>query len=703
MSRRIDVELTSERDDGTWNWRAAGARQPRGVLEGRLLYPGAKPGDVVRAEADFDLEGITVISVIPPRGTRPEPERLEVIGPARTFEPVISNLTRPLREDRPPRRERDDRPDRPAREGGAGRPPRTGPGERRPPREGRPDGDRRPARGPRPERPAPPPPRPKAKKLRPGRVHRSALAAELAPEQQAIAEQLLRGGMPAVRQALDEQNSKARAEGVPEVPVDNVLAIAEELLPKVRVADWLDRADAALADADELALRDLRSVVVSADDVAREPATRDLAAQLREALDRRTKAEQEEWLADLSTSLEGGRVVRALRLSSRPPEPGTTVPPEMVVRLVEGAGAALTADIAPDRWATVLDAVAYSPVRRTVVPAGIPAEPGPELLAAVRKHAGRVPAIAKLFGIEPPEPTAARPRPERAGKGSGRPARPRPAAPPTVARPPAPPSNLPPLPPGVRRIPPPPPGLLASRPLRPVIPPPGPAGEPATPPPPGEDASVAAPSAPAPPDAEAPPAADAPPVGTVPAADAPPAAPPVDVAAPPAPGDALAVDEPPAAPVAEPPAPPTAVVEAPAPPPAAPTPAAAEASAPPVEAEPVVLETPAAGEPVLSEAPPVAAEIPAPAEPALPAEAVALVGEGTPYPPSPDPGPAGDALVDPSGPDAPPEPPGAEAPVPDPAAPPLPPTTKACPRPRARRPAGQGRREKTVARLPRPA
>jgi hypothetical protein len=68
MPRRIEVELTSARDDGTWTWRAAGARQPKGSLEGSLLYAGAKVGDVVRADADFDIDGITIISVLPPRG-----------------------------------------------------------------------------------------------------------------------------------------------------------------------------------------------------------------------------------------------------------------------------------------------------------------------------------------------------------------------------------------------------------------------------------------------------------------------------------------------------------------------------------------------------------------------------------------------------------------------------------------------------------
>ena len=46
MSRRIEVELTSQRDDGTWTWRAAGAKQPKGSLDGTLLYDGASVGDV---------------------------------------------------------------------------------------------------------------------------------------------------------------------------------------------------------------------------------------------------------------------------------------------------------------------------------------------------------------------------------------------------------------------------------------------------------------------------------------------------------------------------------------------------------------------------------------------------------------------------------------------------------------------------------
>src|SRR3954447_2297065 len=112
MSRRIDIELTSARDDGTWTWRAAGARQPKGVLDGAILYPGATAGDVVRAEADFEIEGITIISVIPPRAKPNEPERLEIIGPPREAPGVTSSLV--------PRRDRDSGDRRGPRRGAEG-------------------------------------------------------------------------------------------------------------------------------------------------------------------------------------------------------------------------------------------------------------------------------------------------------------------------------------------------------------------------------------------------------------------------------------------------------------------------------------------------------------------------------------------------------------------------------------------------------
>jgi hypothetical protein len=393
MARRIEVELTSSRDDGTWTWRAAGARQPKGELDGSLLYPGVKEGDVVKVEAEFHLDGIEITTVFPPKQDKPRTDLLELKGrPVRDEELVTARLSR--REGA--RREGDDR--------------------RRGSRDEGPTGERRPRSAqdrPRPTRPEPEP-RPRPKRLRPRRAHRDAVLAEVPEEYRPIAERVLSGGIPEVRKALEEQNAAAKQQGQPELASEPVLAIAEGLLPRLREAEWRDRADAALAELDELDLRDLRSVVVAADAAARDDASRALAAQLREGLSRRVDADHAEWLAELTAAVDEGRVVRALRLSSRPVKAGSPLAPELATRLAAAASAALAGDISQDRWATVLDAVAFSPVRGAVTPAGVPQEPGPELLEAVKRVADRVPSIAAALGVDPAEAAATRNRARRA-------------------------------------------------------------------------------------------------------------------------------------------------------------------------------------------------------------------------------------------------------------------------------------------------
>jgi hypothetical protein len=475
MGRRIEVELTSSRDDGTWTWRAAGAKQPKGVVDATLLYEGARVGDVVRAEADFEIEGISITAVLPPKEKkREEPSRLEVIGPPREHQGVTSSLV--AKSDRP----RSDRPgrDRDGRDGRDARPRRDGPGDARrggPPRtrdgaptggrprpegragaggEGRPRPERgrpegRPAerRGPRPDggrpdsrerRPAPQqqpePAPPKARRLSPANVHRAAVVAGLPPEQQPIAEHVLRGGIPAVRQAVEAQNARLREEGQPEVKAAALVALAEQILPQLKAAEWRDRAEAAAKMVDDVSLRDLRSVVAGAD-AARDDEGRLLAGTLRQVLERRVNEQRERWVKDITGALDEGRLVRALRLSAHPPDPASRFPADLAVRLSEAAGAAMTPEATPDRWATLLDAVNESPVRRSVKPAGLPAEPGEALLHAAHQASGRVPALAALLGITMPPP----PGPPGAGRTGGT----RGGRPPgqTRRRPPPPPSS----------------------------------------------------------------------------------------------------------------------------------------------------------------------------------------------------------------------------------------------------------------------
>ena len=455
MSRRIDIELTSDRSDGTWTWRAAGAKQPKGVLRAELLPGGAAVGQELRADVEFSLDGTEVVAVLAPKEkNRAAVQTLDIIArPLKDDELVISKLAgRGGRErgDRGERGERGDRKDRgPRRDGDRPGGNRTGgdrpSGDRRP----RPDGDRRPKpdgdRGPRrdgeganrPDRPRrdrpAPPPKPKAKRLRAGRTHRKVAIEALDGAEQVIAEQLLIGGIPAVRQAVEKQNEQARLAGGRELAADPLLAIAERLLPDLRAAEWLDKAEAAIRDLAELDLRDLRSVVVAAESNAKGEEALLLAEQLRTGLAGRLEGEQNAWLTELAETLTEGRVVRALRLSSRPPKAGAPLPADLAAKLADAAGGALTADTAADRWATILDALSFSPVRLTVTPTSKPDAPSEELVAVITRMADRVPKVAEAFGIDPSAAPARKGRGRGpTGRGGAKPRPPKPPMPPTA-------------------------------------------------------------------------------------------------------------------------------------------------------------------------------------------------------------------------------------------------------------------------------
>jgi hypothetical protein len=499
MSRRIDIELTSRREDGTWTWRAPGARQPRGSLDGSLVPSVAKVGDVLRAEADFELEGITVVSVQAPRADEHNgngAQRIEVVGSGRdkvegVSVTLVPGSRRPRDDadrDRRPRRDSGERgsgragppraaPGRGAGDGGrvdrtdgpegsgrprptersrstersrptdrsrpsrgpeqAGRPPRDGDSTRRPERDGDPA-----RRARRPERSGDPADRPESgggdraggsekrgrderaprrdrpRRAEPVTAHRNAALAALRPEQIPVAEQLLRGGIPAVRQAIDEQNARARSEGRAEVSPEPLLTMAEELLPSMNLAAWKDRAVALRTAGRDAPLREMRSVVAGASTITLDDEGRALVGALREALESRATALREGWLGRIVAALDDGRVCDALRLAARPPEPSVRVPADLAVRLAESAGTTMASTVSEATWIDLLDAVVKSPVRRTVKPAGLPPNATPELLTAARHASGLVPELARLLGLPIPPPPGPR-RPGAVGARRG--------------------------------------------------------------------------------------------------------------------------------------------------------------------------------------------------------------------------------------------------------------------------------------------
>jgi len=413
MSKRIDIELTSNRGDGTWTWRAAGAKTPKGTLNGSILDVGAKTGDTIKVEAEFDLDGVEILSLVKTKEKAVRGNLLQIIGSEKEFQPVTQKLADKSK-DRKPKRDGDRKP----RRDGDKRPPREG-------AEGEKSGDRRPRR---PSFTAPPelPKRPAAKRLKPKRVHRAAVLDALPVEQRGVAERALTGGIKAVRDAVKEQNEQLKKEGKPLVPADGLISMAQELLPKLRVAEWLDKAEAAKADIELLDLRDLRQVVVGADDpmVVRDETTRSLATELKAALKTRQEFEQTRWLEDIKSALAVSRVIRALKISSEPPKAGQPFPADLGAQLAAAASASLASETAPDRFSAVLEAIAFSPVRGQVKLAAAPPTTNEAMLSTVKRVAPLVPQIASVFGITvTPGANSPRPlRPTRPVRPKGKPA-----------------------------------------------------------------------------------------------------------------------------------------------------------------------------------------------------------------------------------------------------------------------------------------
>ena len=426
MPRRIEIELTSASPDGSWTWRAAGARNPKGVVDASVLPDGSKVGDELKVEVEQMLDGMEIISVVQGRQKAERTDLLELLVDDKPFEAVIETRAKRGRGER---RGRDD-----DRGGGRGRDgDKRGRGRDGDSRGRGRDGDSRgrgrdgdsertdrPPRKPRFEAPPEVPQRPKPKRLRPGKTHRQAVLADLPEEQRPIAELALQG-MKAVRDRIAEENAKLKAADKPEMPQQTVVKMAESLLPKLRVAEWLDRAEAAQRQMQHLDLRDLRSVVASSADptVARDTAAQEIADELKKALAQKQAEEMANWLEDVEAAIGVGRVIRALRLSSQPPKAGVMFPPELARRLGEAATASLLPDDTGDRWSAVLEAAAFSPVRALVVPTVPPKQIDDDLKKTALRLGPLLPQVAALLGVEVPA-DAPRPKPLRPQYGKNK-------------------------------------------------------------------------------------------------------------------------------------------------------------------------------------------------------------------------------------------------------------------------------------------
>jgi len=419
MSRRIDIEITSLNGEVA-TWRAAGAKLPKGVLATSLVPGGPVVGNVYRAYVEQYMEGIEVLSVTAPKAASPlDPrhERIERITEAPKGPDVVvvyapkgrggARRDGDRREgDRRegPRRDATKRPTtrREPRESQAGastsapraekseRPRRTPDSATRAPRADRP------GRSARPERPRGPQTPPVTT------TYRNALLATLSPEQLPVAEQLLRGGMPAVRAAVELQNTNAQAQGRPSVDAATIERIAENLLKSTNLALWKDRAAGAIGAGRELRLRDLRAVVTSAKTVSLDDEARVQLKELQGALTARIEHLRHQWTEKLETAINAKNVTEALSLVARPPDISTRVSADAAGKVVALVSESLTAEQEPQRWNQIVELAADTSIRRNVKPQGIPND---ESSRAVAVHnAGAIPELAKLLGMKVPPP-----------------------------------------------------------------------------------------------------------------------------------------------------------------------------------------------------------------------------------------------------------------------------------------------------------
>ncbi len=433
MPRRIEIEITSLKGDVA-TWRAAGAKMPKGVLNVDLVPGGPVVGGVYRADIEQYMEGLEVVSVMPPKTASPldpRQERIELLPSTKPVPDVVVTYatkgrgprrdgdrdgarggrgtgrdgarreesrrpsSRPARDGAAPT-DRPDRPERPARPDRGERPEHTERSER-PARGARPVG-----RGARPERPARPAGPPVTT------THRNALLATLSPEQLPVAEQLLRGGIPAVRAAVAEQNKNATAQGRPTVDPVTIDRIAEDLLGRTNLAMWKDRAAGGIAAGRELRLRDLRAVVTSAKTVSLDDEARTQLKELQVSLTARLEALRTQWVERLEAAVAAQNPVTALELVIRPPDMSTRISAEMATKVIALVSSSLTAEQDPARWREIVTLAVETSIRRNVKPVGIPEDPECHALAV--KNAGAIPELAKLLGMKvPPPPPIARP------------------------------------------------------------------------------------------------------------------------------------------------------------------------------------------------------------------------------------------------------------------------------------------------------
>ena len=383
---KIDVEITSQREDGDWTWRAVGAREPKGTVEASLLPDDLSIGTQFSVETEHFLDGIVVTKVFDKKQEAEKGETLEILGSGKHADLVTTQLAK---------RKKGKKSSKHSPSSNS----RTSERNKNKKRFVKRDTPPSAAKTRKTQNKKTDHKFPKSKRLKAKRRHRNEAINNLPDEMKRIAEILVQKGMPGLRDSINAQNEVAKKAGEPEIPEELLLKLAEQVYPDLRTAEWLDRADGALRGIETVDLRDIRSVIVASDNVQKNDEVRLLAEKLKEGFNKRVDTDQKNWLKEVISTLKEGRVVRALRLSSRPPKAGFPLPEDLLNSLTEATNNALSADVTQSRWGTIAEAAAFSPVHDRVVPMGVPENPNEELLKIIRSISSKAPSIVNEFDL----------------------------------------------------------------------------------------------------------------------------------------------------------------------------------------------------------------------------------------------------------------------------------------------------------------
>lgn len=403
MANHIEIEITSKRSDGSFTWRAKGAKEPKGVVDPVIVGVDTVVGEVFKAEFESWLDGVQIVSAIKSSKKIGSSNDIEILGPRQFKAGVTATLIAKKQQNkaRKPRNDKDDmtRDRSPKRENRANN---VLGNNRDKARDKDHDGYRERSKDKRTTN------RHKPEPIAVGTFYKDKLMHSLEIQERPIADYLFDGGLPAVREAIANQQKEAKEKNLPPIIETPLLAIAERLMPQIRDALWRDRADAILK-LDRVTLKDLRSLIVSAH--PRDEEERKIVADLKDRLSKKISDVATSWQGQVKSSTEAGKLKEALELSTKSPDHSVSLNSEIAELLASKVSAALNKDLNPTEWIELVEAASQAPIRKLIKPASVPEDATGEVEKTSKKLAGLIPQLAPIIGLKIPPP----PRPTHGG------------------------------------------------------------------------------------------------------------------------------------------------------------------------------------------------------------------------------------------------------------------------------------------------